>query len=358
MKGLDLSRMAIYLNESPEKPLSLSWYGVEEGSERNTARDRSFFIESTGTVEHLLRTTAVDRSPIEYGDIVSSGIPGEPQFELIILLGGESGYRGALALGAKRSEGPFTGDEKEQLLVLAAELELAWENIEMGASLKLQANRLRALSRRLVDAQESERRRIARDLHDDTGQDLSALKISLELSEKELAGVSEETQERLRDAVTMTDETLEKLRTIAHDLRPPVLDTVGLNAALDGLCKSFAHRTRISVVYNGMNCHKFSNTIDICLYRILQEGLANCAKHGHATRVEVELKQADQAIQLSILDNGRGFDPKTTRENQVDPGIGLIDMKERLEPFEGNLDIHSKAGTGTLLVASIPLEEI
>lgn len=358
LEGLDLSRMAIYLNESPEKPLSLSWCGVEEGSGQNTARDRFFFIESTGTVEHLLRTTAVDKSPIEYGDIVSSGIPGEPPFELLILLGGESGYRGVLALGAKRSEEPFTGDEKEQLLVLAAELKLALENMEMGASLKLQANRMRALSRRLVDAQESERRRIARDLHDDTGQDLSALKVSLELTQEELAGVSEETQERLRDAVTMTDETLEKLRTIAHDLRPPVLDTVGLNAALDGLCKSFAHRTRISVVYNGMDRSKLSNTIDICLYRILQEGLANCAKHGHATRVEVELKQTDQAIQLSILDNGRGFDPDATSENQVDPGIGLIDMKERLEPFGGSLDIHSEPGTGTLLIASIPLEEI
>lgn len=356
LEGLDLSCMAIYLNESSDKPVSLSWFGVEEGSERNTARDRSFFIESTGTVEHLLNTTAIDKSPIEYGDIVSSGIPGEPPFELIILLGGESGSRGALALGAKRSEEPFAGDEKEQLLVLAGELELVLENIEMGASLKLQANRMSALSRRLVDAQESERRRIARDLHDDTGQDLLALKTSLELTQKDLAGVSKETQERLRDVVSMTDETLEKLRIIAHDLRPPVLDTVGLNAALDSLCKSFAQRTRISVVYNGTDCSRLSNTIDICLYRILQEGLANCAKHGHPTRVEVELKQTDGAIQLSILDNGRGFDPDIKPNNQVDPGIGLIDMKERLEPFGGNLDIHSDTGSGTLLIASIPLE--
>ena len=358
LEGLDLTFIAIYLNESPDKSLSLSWYGVEEGSGQNTARDRSFFIEFTGTIEHLMKTKTVEKSPIGFGDIISSGIPGEPPFEIIILLGGESGYKGALALGAKRSEEPFTGDEKEQLLVLAGELELALENMEMGESLKLQANKMRALSRRLVDTQESERRRIARDLHDDTGQDLLTLKTSLELTQKELAGVSEETQERLRDVVTMTDETLEKLRTIAHDLRPPILDTVGLNAALDGLCKSFAQRTRISVVYNGMDCPRLSNTIDICLYRILQEGLANCAKHGHPTHVEVELKQTGQAIQLSILDNGRGFDPETTPGNQVDPGIGLIDMKERLEPFEGSLDIHSKAGNGTLLIASIPLEEI
>ena len=357
LEGLDLSCMAVYLNESSEKSLSLSWYGVEEGSEQETTRDRSFFIESTGTVEHLLQTTAVNKSPIEYGDIISSGIPGEPPCELIIILGGESGYRGALVLGAKRSEEPFTGDEKEQLLVLAAELELAMENIEMGASLKQQANRMRALSRRLVDAQESERRRIARDLHDDTGQDLSALKVSLELTQKELAGVPEGTQERLRDAVSITDETLEKLRTIAHDLRPPMLDTFGLNAALDGFCKSFAHRTRITVVYHGMNCSKLSHTIDVCLYRILQEGLANCVKHGHATHVEVELKQTDHTIQLSILDNGQGFDPDRAIENQVDAGMGLIDMRERLEPFDGRLDINSKPGAGTVLIASIPREE-
>ncbi len=358
LEGLDLSCMAIYLSGNSGKSLSLSWHGVKEAPDQSTERGRSFFIESAGIIEHFLQTATVDNALIESGDVDSGGKPGEPQFELVILLGGESGYRGALALGAKRSEEPFTGEEKEQLLVLAAELELALENIEMGASLKEQANRMRALSRRLVDVQESERRRIARDLHDDTGQDLSALKVSLELTQKELAGVPEGTQERLRDAVTITGETLEKLRTIAHDLRPPTLDTFGLNASLDGLCKSFAHRTRISVVYHGTDCAGLSNTIDVCLYRILQEGLANCVKHGHATHVEVELKQSDQAIQLSIHDNGQGFDPDRTTENQVDAGMGLVDMRERLEPFEGSLDIRSKPGAGTLVIASIPREEI
>ncbi len=358
IEGLDLSSMAIYLNEDSGKPLSLSWYEVAEAPDQSPERGRSFFIESAGIIEHFLQTETVDNALIESGDVDSGGIPGEPQFELLIFLGGESGCRGVLALGAKRSEEPLTGEEKEQLIVLAAELELALENIEMGASLKEQANRMRALSRRLVDVQESERRRIARDLHDDTGQDLSALKVSLELTQKELAGVPEGTRERLRDAVTITDETLEKLRTIAHDLRPPTLDTFGLNASLDGLCKSFAHRTRISVAYHGTDCAGLSNTIDVCLYRILQEGLANCVKHGHATQVEVELKQTDQAIQLSILDNGQGFDPDRTTENQVDAGMGLIDMRERLEPFDGSLDIRSKPGAGTLVIASIPREEI
>ena len=358
LEGLDLSSMAIYLNEDTGKPLSLSWYGVAEAPYQSPERGRSFFIESAGIIERLLQTETADNALIESSDIDSRGIPGEPQFELIVLLGGESGYRGALALGAKRSEEPFTGEEKEQMIVLAAELALALENIEMGASLKQQADRMRALSRRLVDVQESERRRIARDLHDDTGQDLTTLKLNLELTQKELAGVPEGTQERLRDAVTITDEALEKLRTIAHDLRPPTLDTVGLNAALDGFCKSFAHRTRISVVYSGMNCSEFSPTIDVCLYRILQEGLANCAKHARATHVEVELKQTDQAIQLSIFDNGQGFNPDRTIESQVDAGIGLADMQERLEPFGGSLDVHSKPGNGTLLIASIPPEEI
>lgn len=358
LEGLDLSCMAIYLNEDSGKSLSLSWHGVKEAPDQSTVPDRSYFVKSANIVECLLQTTAVGESIVEHGDFNSSGLSEAPGFELVILLGDESGYRGALALGAKRSEEPFTGEEKEQLLVLAAELELALENMEMGASLKQQANRMRELSRRLVDAQESERRRIARDLHDDTGQDLSALKVSLELTQNELAGVPKGTQERLRDAVTITDETLEKLRTIAHDLRPPTLDTFGLNASLDGLCKSFAQRTRISVVYHGTDCAGLSNTIDVCLYRILQEGLANCLKHGHATQVEVELKQTDQVIQLSILDNGQGFDPDRTTENQVDAGMGLIDMRERLEPFDGSLDIRSNPGAGTLVIASIPREEI
>ena len=357
--ALEISYAAIFLYDEHRESLSVSWYGTNEVSERRHTADSSFFHGVTERIEEILKTMSPERPVIEYGDLLSYTQKLEGLgFELIILLRDESGTQGCIALGAKVTEEPFAGEEKEQLLVLAAELELALTNIEMATSLSLQAQRMTRLSRRLIDIQESERRQLARDLHDDTGQVLTALKINLELTRNELSGINDPACERLHDAISLTDETMDKLRTIAHGLRPPSLDTVGLNSALEELCKSFAHHTRISVDYNGVEVSNIPNPIDICLYRILQEGLTNCAKHGQATQVGVKLERNEQAIVLSITDNGRGFDPHTTDSDRDEAGIGLLDIQERLESLKGRMRIHSQRGNGTRLVASIPSEAL
>ncbi len=354
---LDVSYVAIYLYDKHRESLSVSWYGINEVLEQGFTVDSSFFHGATEKIEKVLKTMSTERPVIEYGDLLTDTQKlKDLGLELIILLRGESGTQGCIALGAKVTEEPFSGEEKEQLLVLAAELELALKNIEMTTSLSLQAQRMKRLSRRLIDIQESERRQLARDLHDDTGQVLTALKINLELTRSELSGINDPACERLHDAISLTDETMDKLRTIAHGLRPPSLDTVGLNSALKELCKNFAHHTRISVDYSGVEVPNISNPIDICLYRILQEGLTNCAKHGQATRVEVKLERKEQAIQLSIIDNGRGFDPHMADSDRDEAGIGLIDMQERLESLKGRMNVYSQRGNGTRLAASIPLE--
>ena len=357
LEGLDLCFVAIYLYEQ-QNTLSVSWHGARNFPGQRHELDASFFIAQADKITRTLQFTSSEKPIIEHKDINGNESPVDLVFEIFIILRGESNRRGCIALGTKLSEEPFSRDEKEQLLVLATELELALENIEIGASLKQQTQRLQRLSRRLINVQETERHRLARDLHDDSGQALTALKISLELTHDELSGVTSGIRERLHDAIALTDETLGKLRSIAHDLRPPTLDTVGLSAALDGLCKSFAHRTRVLIEYEGLESTKFSQAISIGLYRILQEGLANCARHARAGHIKVELKHNGQNIRLSISDDGRGFEPHKTLEDQNEIGTGLIGMHERLESLGGRLDIYSQPEAGTRLVASIPWEDV
>lgn len=354
---LDISYVAIYLSDGSRKPISVAWYDVNKKFMGEPKKDGSFFSESTGKIEALLKLMSPERPLVESGDPYVQNWVSDLGYELIILLRGDLRTHGCIAIGAKVSEEPFTGEEKEQLLVLAAELEMVLKNIKTTTSLKMQTQRLKRLSNRLIDIQESERRRLASDLHDDTGQALTALKMSLEITRNELSDVPDHTSDRLNDAVAMADDTLEKIRTISHSLRPPALDAIGLNSALEGLCRSFTQRTRLPVSYVGMDTAEISNPIDICLYRILQEGLTNCAKHGQASKVEVSLKRNGEAIQLSIQDNGRGFDLADTLSDQNETGIGLTDMQERLESLNGRMNVHSKPGAGARLVATIPLEE-
>ena len=356
LEVLDISYVAIYLSDGTRKSISVSWHDVNKNFSKEPKKDGSLFSESTGKIEELLKLMSPERPLVESGDPYVQNRVSDLGYELIILLRGELHTQGCIAIGAKVSEEPYTHEEKEQLLVLAAELEMALKNIKTTTSLRMQTQRLKRLSNRLINIQESERRRLARDLHDDTGQTLTALKISLELSRSELTEVDGQPGERITDAIALTNETLEKLRTISHNLRPPTLDTIGLNSALTRLCKSFTQRTQMSVSYMGLDTSEISDPIDICLYRILQEGLTNCAKHGQASRVEVGLNRNGENVQLTIKDNGKGFDLVDTLSNQNETGIGLIDMQERLESLNGSLNVYSKPGAGARLVAKIPLE--
>ena len=356
LEVLDISYVAIYLNDGPRKSISVAWYDVNKKFNSEPKKDEAFFNASIGKIEALLKLMSSERPLVESGDPYVQNRVSDLGYELIILLRGELHAQGCIAFGAKVSEEPFTGEEKEQLLVLAAELEMVLKNIKATTSLRMQTQRLKRLSNRLIDIQESERSRLARDIHDDTGQALTALKMSLEITRNELTSDADHTAERLNDAVVLADDTLEKLRAISHNLRPPTLDTVGLNSALERLCKGFTQRTQLPVSYVGTDTTEISNPIDICLYRILQEGLTNCAKHGQASHVKVSLKRSGEALQLSIQDNGKGFDLADALSDQNATGIGLIDMQERLESLNGRMKVFSKPGAGARLVATIPLE--
>jgi PAS domain S-box-containing protein len=216
-------------------------------------------------------------------------------------------------------------------------------------------DQLQHLSRQLLLAQESERRHIARELHDESGQALTALKIRLEMLKADLPSGDATLHHQLTTAVAMVDATMERMRSLALALRPPALDAMGLNASLEGYCRSFTEHTRLVVDYAAVELPIVSDPIGICLYRFLQEALTNIAKHAHARRVWVVLQRDAEEISLSVEDDGEGFDPSMLRSNANHlTRMGLLGMQERLQLLGGRLDVDLQPGRGVHLVAHIP----
>jgi signal transduction histidine kinase len=209
--------------------------------------------------------------------------------------------------------------------------------------------RLQELAQKIVSIQEDERRRVSRELHDEAGQSLTALKISLDLTRAILPPELTEARESLTDAMALTSETMERIRLLAHDLRPPILDHASLKTTLQALCQEFSGRTQLTVHYNGDDLPRLPNAVTVALYRILQEALTNIARHANAHNVDVSLKREDNTILLHVRDDGSGFDTHSIRS-----GIGLDGMRERLELLGGALEINSQPTHGTFLVARIP----
>jgi len=257
--------------------------------------------------------------------------------------------------------GQFTGEDEKLLMLLAHQAGVAIENARLYETAEnrrlvaqMQRERLRELSHRLVTAQENERERIARELHDEAGQSLTIIKLSLELLENKLPEDMAEIREALRDASRQTGSTLENLRSIAHNLRPPALDRLGLNQALISLCQQFETMTNIRTVHNGIELPRLPSSYEINLYRFVQEALTNVAKHANATEVQVWIETHTGKIEIHVKDNGQGI-PNTQLDSKGEfmEGIGLTNMEERLDMIEGKLKVKSVSGQGTHLCAIV-----
>ncbi|MEK6274477.1 MAG: GAF domain-containing sensor histidine kinase [Actinomycetota bacterium] len=204
--------------------------------------------------------------------------------------------------------------------------------------------------RSVVGAQELERKRLARELHDETGQALTS--ILLGLKELEDAGsaydVSSATA-RLRELVVTT---LQDVRRLAVELRPRALDDFGLVPALERLAETFQEQTGLEVIMEPrLGPARLPSEIETALYRIIQEALTNVVKHAHASRVSIVLSRRDNTVSAVFEDNGRGFavdDPRSGR-------LGILGMKERLSLLDGTLTVESSPGGGTTLVAEVPV---
>ena len=213
---------------------------------------------------------------------------------------------------------------------------------------------LRQLSTSVVDAREEERRRIARELHDELGQRLSALK--MELASLRLPGTAPGKDRSLHAALQMVDETVAAVRRIAADLRPLMLDDLGLNAAIESLAREAARRMAIEVTVRlGDEDLPVTDGASIALYRMVQEALTNVSRHARATEVHVDLRPGRDEVVLTVQDNGVGF---SERALQHEGRYGLLGIRERALALGGRLEIDNPPGGGGRITVRLPLKPV
>ena len=207
---------------------------------------------------------------------------------------------------------------------------------------------LEDLSARLLRAQEDERRSLARELHDEVGQSLSA--IMMEASNAEFAQSPAEVGDHVKSIAAMAEKTLNEVRDLALLLRPSMLDDFGLVPALNWQAREMGKRTSLSVRVNaGDDCDDLPDDHKTCIYRMVQEALNNAARHSSARTAQVTVKNAGDRVLFSVQDDGAGFDKRVVR------GLGLLGMEERVRRLGGKLRIESQPGRGTTIAAELPM---
>jgi two-component system sensor histidine kinase UhpB len=222
-------------------------------------------------------------------------------------------------------------------------------------ALRRYTDRLRALTSQLAGASEAERQRLSQELHDQVGQNLTALGINLNIIRAEVVPMaSEPLLSRLDDSLSLVEQTTERIRDVMADLRPPVLDDYGLVAALNWYARKYGHRTNIMMTVEGETLSpRLPPRVENAFFRIAQEALVNVAKHAQASRVIVTLQERLGTVQMVVADDGIGFDTVEQIDGEGVQGWGLITMTERAEAEGGRCRIESGAAKGTRVVVEV-----
>ncbi|MGC1404047.1 MAG: PAS domain S-box protein, partial [Thermodesulfobacteriota bacterium] len=223
-------------------------------------------------------------------------------------------------------------------------------------ALKKSEKKLRLLSDQLIHAQEKERKRISIELHDDLGQSLVGLKFQLCNLPKKFREDQKGLKTIIEKSLKTLDEMTEKVRRLSKDLRPAVLEHLGLFEALQWLFEDASSNYRIKIINDLKNLqYSFSKEQEINLFRIFQEALTNIGKHAKATRVAIGMTQNEKESVFTIKDDGRGFDLKAVmNKNPSEIGLGLVAMAERIRLTGGALNIKSEIGRGTIITFTVP----
>jgi signal transduction histidine kinase len=210
---------------------------------------------------------------------------------------------------------------------------------------------MRELSTALVLAHEEEQRRIARELHDQIGQDLTALKITLNRGKN---ASLDEARQTLHEAAALTEELLQTVRSICSALRPPVLEDLGLFQAIQWHIKTFSARTGLDIAFEAEDIDEtcLSPIVQSTTFRVIQEALTNVSRHAETKTAAVTLRMTEGAVVFSIRDNGRGFNVGAAQKRS---STGLSGMRERLLLVHGRFEIASSPGNGTTVHARIPV---
>ena len=213
---------------------------------------------------------------------------------------------------------------------------------------------LASLSGRLIEAQDEERKRIAREIHDDYSQRVALLAVDLEELAENIADSSAEASQKVLELLDRVGELASDLHALSHRLHSSTLESLGLVAGLKAFCVEFSDQQGIEVDFASENVpHGIPGDATLCIFRIAQEALRNVKKHSGANRAVVRLESAGDRLHLSVSDLGKGFD---SNNPSAEPGIGIRSMEERLRPLGGQLEIQSLLMEGTILDAWVPLK--
>ena len=268
-----------------------------------------------------------------------------------------------IASGEMQARSPIEGPPEIQFVArqlngMLDRLERANDRIVRAERWALNyAERLKSMSRRMVEVQENEQRRLARELHDRISSNLAVVGLDLHAVESELCSeCAERASWRLSDCRALVESTMQDARSISADLHSAMLDHGGLGPALEDLCSKFATRTGLSVHFSAADgVPRATEEVETALYRIAQEALTNCAKHAQAEHIVVDLARVDGMIALTVADDGNGYDAAAVDEADTREGLGLLSMRERAEAFGGEFRVESSPGKGTRIIARAPV---
>ncbi|MGB8985443.1 MAG: PAS domain S-box protein [Candidatus Sulfotelmatobacter sp.] len=212
---------------------------------------------------------------------------------------------------------------------------------------------LATFSRRLIEVQDQERTRVARDLHDHIGQRVALLSAQLEQLKTDVLGSPVEIVSQVDELLTQTSQVAADVQTLSHELHPPQLEYLGIAAAMKAFCTDFSQRQQVETDFTHEDVPRsVPPEISLSLFRILQEALHNAAKHSGVRRFEVILRGRSDEIELIVRDAGLGFDSMTAKNGR---GLGLVSMEERLQLVKGFFSIESQPKQGTTIRARVPL---
>lgn len=267
-------------------------------------------------------------------------------------------YRAVLPDGSVRvheTRATVTTDADGRPIRMFGTVQDITERRQTAEALQQANEQLHILSQRLFQVQEEERRHLARELHDQIGQGLTAAKINLQAalqSEQRTTGAR-----RLDDTIALLDALTEKVRTLSLELRPPVLDDLGLVAALRWYLDYQAQIAGFQLeFFADPNLGRLASSTETACFRIVQEAVTNILRHAHADRVNVELRRTADALHLSVRDNGIGFDPESDRKSTASgTGLGMLGMRERVGLLGGEIDFKSISDEGVELHVFLPI---
>jgi signal transduction histidine kinase len=263
---------------------------------------------------------------------------------------------GILAVDNVKSQRPLTQSDVSLLIGIASQIATSINNATIHRKIKDSYRELRKLNKKLGEVEETQKRNISRELHDQLGQNLTALGISLNLINSLLNG---RTEERLLlmldDAINLVEQMGQQVSTLMSELRPAVLDDYGILAALRSHGQQCSLRTGIKVNIEGPELKsRLPLYVETTIFRIIQEAVNNVIKHACATHIEIILTQENEALKITVKDDGKGFDMTCPITGHAPSGHGLAIMKERAELIEGKLTVESRPGRGTTVILEAP----